>query len=176
MFLPGDRPGAAGLIDDAIRDGNKVTVLTALPRGIAIKALKKANLSPLFQGRIDPENLVSPLHLADFKTVSTATAAAAVQSQNAQIKANVEAYRVKAASGLEERNSSKSVSSLGDRESLRFDGATVIKCCGLMRKPAGDSFNSMFDRCMTFYSYIFCLSWHIIPNSFSLLHIDFAAH
>ena len=134
-----DRPGAAGLIDDAIRDGNKITVLTALPRGIAIKALKKANLSPLFQGRIDPENLVSPLHLADFKSISTATAAAAaMQGQNAQIKTNVDAYRIKAASGLEERNSSKSVSSLGDRESLRFDGAAVIKCCGLMRKPAGD--------------------------------------
>lgn len=114
-------------------------MLTALPRGIAIKALKKANLSPLFQGRIDPENLVSPLHLADFKSISTAAAAAAaMQGQNAQIKANVEAYRIKAASGLEERNSSKSVSSLGDRESLRFDGAAVIKCCGLMRKPAGD--------------------------------------
>lgn len=81
---------------------------------------------------------MSPLHLADFKSISTATAAAAVQSQNAQIKANVEAYRIKAASGLEERDSSKSVSSLGDRESLRFDGAAVIKCCGLMRKPAGD--------------------------------------
>jgi hypothetical protein len=129
-------------------------VLTALPRGIAIKALKKANLSPLFQGRIDPENLVSPLHLADFKSISTATAAAAMQGQNAQIKANVEAYRIKAASGLEERNSSKSVSSLGDRESLRFDGAAVIKCCGLMRKPAGDYTHSSRVQCLSIQCFI----------------------
>jgi hypothetical protein len=134
------RPGVANLIDDTIRDGNKITVLTALPRGIAIKALKKANLSPLFQGRIDPENLVSPLHLTDFKTISTAAAASSVQAQSAQMKSNNEALRTQRATGvpgLEERNSSKSVSSLGDREGLRFDGAAVIKCCGLMRKPGG---------------------------------------
>lgn len=136
----------ANLIDDTIRDGNKITVLTALPRGIAIKALKKANLSPLFQGRIDPENLVSPLHLTDFKTISTAAAAGSVQGQNAQMKSNNEALKTQRATGvpgLEERNSSKSVSSLGDREGLRFDGAAVIKCCGLMRKPGGATNSSL---------------------------------
>jgi hypothetical protein len=133
------RPGIGKLIDDTIRDGNKITVLTALPRSLAIKALKKSNLSPLFQGRIDPENLVSPLHLADFKTISTVAAAASVVTQNEAIRANVEAQRTRARTegqiGGEDRNSSKSVSSLGDRETMRFDGAAVVKCCGLMRKP-----------------------------------------
>jgi hypothetical protein len=46
------------------------------------------------------------------------------------------------------RNSSKSVSSLGDRESMRFDGAAVIKCCGLMRKPAGEQNHSSGVQCL----------------------------
>ena len=154
----------ANLIDDTIRDGNKITVLTALPRGIAIKALKKANLSPLFQGRIDPENLVSPLHLTDFKTISTAAAASSVQGQSAQMKSNNDALRTQRATGvpgLEERNSSKSVSSLGDREGLRFDGAAVIKCCGLMRKPGGGSS----------YYHVACSSFFIISGSRYVTHI-----
>ena len=131
------RPGVAALIDEAIRDGNKITVLTQLPRPVAIQILKKAGLSPLFQGRIDPENLISPMHLADFKSTSTANAAADAQAaQRASIESQNRAQSARAASSGE-RNASLSVSSLGDREGLRFDGAAVIKCCGLMRKPGG---------------------------------------
>lgn len=136
-------PGVAALIDEAIRDGNKITVLTALPRPIAILILKKSGLSPLFQGRIDPENLISPLHLADFKTISMASAADAQAARRANADANnrIQAQVIRGGSGYPspagERNMSLSVSSLGDREGQRFDGAAVIKCCGLMRKPGG---------------------------------------
>ena len=141
-------PGAAALIDEAIRDGNKITVLTALPRPIAIQILKKAGLSPLFQGRIDPDNLISPLHLADFKTISPA----AVDKQAVE-RANIDIQRRSLSQSLRdgstsslptgERNTSMSVSSLGDREGQRFDGAAVIKCCGLMRKPGGEGCSIM---------------------------------
>lgn len=141
-------PGAAALIDEAIRDGNKITVLTALPRPIAVQILKKAGLSPLFQGRIDPENLISPLHLADFKTISSADVdRKAVERVNIDIQKRIQtqSLRDRGESSLSagERNTSLSVSSLGDREGQRFDGAAVIKCCGLMRKPGGEGYSSI---------------------------------
>ena len=166
------RPGIGKLIDDTIRDGNKITVLTALPRSLAIKALKKSNLSPLFQGRIDPENLVSPLHLADFKTISTVAAAANVVTQNEAIRANVEAQRTRArAEGVmgEDRNSSKSVSSLGDRESMRFDGAAVVKCCGLMRKPGSkQTMQSIRTACLLLWDFSLERAAHYSRHDMSL--------
>eukprot|EP00596_Hydrurales_sp_CCMP1899_P008735 CAMPEP_0119036264 /NCGR_PEP_ID=MMETSP1177-20130426/3851_1 /TAXON_ID=2985 /ORGANISM="Ochromonas sp, Strain CCMP1899" /LENGTH=348 /DNA_ID=CAMNT_0006995843 /DNA_START=254 /DNA_END=1300 /DNA_ORIENTATION=- len=115
-------PGVAILIDEIIREGNKITLMTALPRPLAIKALKKANLSPLFEGRIDPDMLLTPVHLAAFKVPTTGTTP---ENRVPNIPKTDN-----------ERNSSMSVSLLPDREELGFDGALLVKCCGLMRKPA----------------------------------------
>ena len=102
-------PGAAAVLDAVVRDGNAVTVVTSLPQALAVKALKKAQLSPLFEGRVDPDHLVCPLHL----------------------RPNL---------GEGPPSSSPSSSSLGPTTAsggaFARDGALLLKCCGLMRKPA----------------------------------------
>jgi hypothetical protein len=109
-------PGAAQWLDAILQDGNQVTVLTSLPRSLAVKALKQSKLSPIFEGyRVNPELLVSPLHLppdtGDGDPSAPPTTATTTSSNS---------------------NSNNDGSSFA---TLR-DGATLLKCCGLMRKPA----------------------------------------
>ena len=52
-------PGIVDLIVNMLNEGNQVSVVTALPRNIALKILKSTQLSEVFQGRVSPENLVT---------------------------------------------------------------------------------------------------------------------
>lgn len=51
--------GAVDMINALLDQGNKLTVVSSLPRTTAILVLKKAGLSPIFQGRVDPELLIT---------------------------------------------------------------------------------------------------------------------
>ena len=50
--------GASEALDQYITDGNQVTILTALPREVAVRALSKSGLSPVLERRVDASNLV----------------------------------------------------------------------------------------------------------------------
>ena len=50
--------GAVQLINELIRNNDEITVISSFPRSLAINILKKANLSPLFEGRVPAEHLV----------------------------------------------------------------------------------------------------------------------
>jgi len=52
-------PGVVELILNMLIEGNQVSVVTSLPRSIALKILKSTQLSEIFQGRVSPENLVT---------------------------------------------------------------------------------------------------------------------
>ena len=117
-------PGAAKWLDAVLHDGNQVIVLTSLPRSLAVKALKQSKLSPIFEGyRVSPELLVSPLHIppdtGDPSVPSTATGTSS------------SFYNHDRDGGV----SSTATSASSSFATLR-DGATLLKCCGLMRKPA----------------------------------------
>ena len=64
----------------------------------------------------------------------------------AYLTSHVYLQGIKSIAREKEVDASKSVSSLGDREGMRFDGAAVIKCCGLMRKPGGEALISRRTR------------------------------
>ena len=119
-------PGAAKWLDNVLQDGNQVTVLTSLPRSLAVKALKQSKLSSIFEGhRVNPDLLVSPLHLppdtGDPTTTSTSTSANPSTS----------------ASFYNDNNSDGgSTTASASSFAILRDGATLLKCCGLMRKPA----------------------------------------
>lgn len=51
-------PGCDDFVKELIDDDNEIAVVTALPRDIAIMLLGKSRLSPLFEGKINPDNLV----------------------------------------------------------------------------------------------------------------------
>jgi hypothetical protein len=76
-------------LDQTIAEGNKVTILTALPRSLAVKALKKAGLSPILEGRIDPDNLVFPLNLPEFINPPPVVAAAAAEAAKSQTASKI---------------------------------------------------------------------------------------
>lgn len=55
------RAGAVDLLDSMIRDGNEVAITSNLPRPLVTKLLTLTNLVMLFEGRVDPERLVTSL-------------------------------------------------------------------------------------------------------------------
>jgi len=116
-------PGAALWLDSILQDGNQVTVLTSLPRNLAVKALKQSKLSSIFEGyRVSPELLVSPLHLppeTGDPSVPSSTSTSSSSFYNND----------------RDRDSGTPTSASSSFATLR-DGATLLKCCGLMRKPA----------------------------------------
>jgi hypothetical protein len=104
-------PGAAALLNALLIDKNAVTVMTSLPRHLAVKALRKASLSPLFEGRVDPEHLITPLHLPpDLGEHPQITPITAIVHQATHPTPHPHA--------------------------IVRDGATLLRCCGVMRKPA----------------------------------------
>ena len=121
-------PGAAQWLDALLQDGNQVTVLTSLPRSLAVKALKQSKLSPIFEGyRVSPELLVCPLHLPPDTGDPTVPPTTAISSSTSSSNSF---YNNDRDSGMSDATSASS-----SFATLR-DGATLLKCCGLMRKPA----------------------------------------
>ncbi|RYG97653.1 hypothetical protein EON65_52525 [archaeon] len=55
--------GVPSLLHRAIQEGNQVSIITNLPRELAVKALYKAHLSPLLQGRVPENHLLFPFCL-----------------------------------------------------------------------------------------------------------------
>lgn len=53
------QPYIVEVIDELIRAGNGIVVVSSLPRPLAVKALRKSRLSTLFEGRVSPENLLT---------------------------------------------------------------------------------------------------------------------
>jgi phosphoglycolate phosphatase-like HAD superfamily hydrolase len=53
------QPNIVEVIDDLIRGGNGIVVVSSLPRPLAVKALRKSRLSTLFEGRVSPDNLIT---------------------------------------------------------------------------------------------------------------------
>lgn len=112
-------PGAAALLDAVVQDGNAVTVITSLPRGLAIKALQKAQLSRVLEGRVSPDHLVCPLHLPPTLGAGPPLPPTSPSSPSPAPSSSYGGGPTTASGGVFAR-----------------DGALLLKCCGLMRKPA----------------------------------------
>lgn len=50
--------GATRVINDIIDGGNQISVVSCLPRSLALKVLRKSQLSSVFEGRVPPDNLI----------------------------------------------------------------------------------------------------------------------
>ena len=54
------KPGVSSFIDMILNDDNELSVITILSREIAIKALRKSGLGSVLEGRVNPNNLITP--------------------------------------------------------------------------------------------------------------------
>ena len=52
------QPGASTIINELVTNNDEITVITSLPRTLALKVLKKSQLSLAFEGRVSPANLI----------------------------------------------------------------------------------------------------------------------
>lgn len=107
LFL---RPGATNLLNGLIADENEITVISSFPRNIAVAALRKAQISPLLEGRVSPDNLVNPLGMPP-------NLGERVTPEQIAIANNDRAQHITRAHIFER------------------DGTILLKSCGLMRKP-----------------------------------------
>lgn len=69
-------PGAATSVSNLLLERNQLSVVTSLPRPLAIKVMRKTQLGMLFEGRVPPDNLVCRPDLT--------SAAASVESYSGQ--------------------------------------------------------------------------------------------
>ena len=54
------KPGVSMFIDSLLNDENDLSVITVLPRELAVKALRKSGLGSMLEGRVNPDNLITP--------------------------------------------------------------------------------------------------------------------
>lgn len=54
------KPGVPMFIDTLLNDENELSVLTVLTRELAVKALRKSGLGSMLEGRVNPDNLITP--------------------------------------------------------------------------------------------------------------------
>jgi len=53
------QPGCVELVNNVLEQGNDIIVVTSLPRPLALKVLGKSQLSQLFEGRVNPDHLLT---------------------------------------------------------------------------------------------------------------------
>ena len=102
------KQGVSIFIDTLLNDKNELSVMTVLPRELAVKALRKSGLGSMLEGRVNPDNLITPY-------------------PEKQSKQNQQSIQQQEQSNYQQQLLEKS---------SHDQGWHVVRCCALMRTPS----------------------------------------
>eukprot|EP01041_Mallomonas_annulata_P008555 gene8554-17645_t len=128
-------PGAPEAMEMALRNGDQVTIMTSLPRPLAVKALVLAGLTPILERSIDPSRLVHynyqytpPKYFDEIENElerqdqGTGTGAGSSDVSTLSQLAALEALSTPPTAPIRSARER-------ERDNL------LVRCCGLMRRP-----------------------------------------